>query len=225
MQPRHILSILVGIGWVLSVVGSPWAGQGPQDTLLLVVRHGEAYSNLPHPPAAPPASLDTLTPRGVAEATAAAVVAKRYHVAAVVASPTGRTRETAAIIAREVNLEGSPAEDGALASVHMGTLPNGQMSTWEWRFAEWQAGHDPRPAGGESLEDATARAVRVVQGLVARYAGQTIVVVTHSDIVAALLGYAVGTPVNQCYETHKVAPGSVSAITITEDGAWQFGRW
>ena len=217
------------IGALAFVVGawaatSPAAGQSSPDTVLLVVRHGEAYSNLPNLPDMPREKLDSLTPKGVADATAAGGVSKRHPVATVVASPTGRTRETAAIIAREVGLVGGTAEDAAFASVKMGTMPDGKTSTWDWRFAEWKAERDPRPAGGESLEDATARAVRTVQSLAARHPGKAIVIVTHSDIVAALIGHAVGTPIGQRYEKHGVPIGSVSEISISGDGVWKLVR-
>lgn len=220
---RWSIGILVCVVWAWAVA-SPATGQSAPNTTLLVVRHGEAFSNLPNPPDMPREQLDALTPKGVADATAAGGVLKQHPVAAVVASPTGRTRETAAIIAREVGLAGVIAEDAAFASVRMGALPDGKASTWDWRFAEWKAGRDPRPVGGESLEDAAARAVLAVQALAARHPGKAIVVVTHSDIVAALIGHAVGTPVNQRYEQHGVPIGSVSEIAISGDSAWKLVR-
>ncbi len=220
MKEHRILGALafVVLAWAMA---SPASAQSSQDTILLVVRHGEAYSNLPNPPDMPREKLDSLTSRGIAEATAAGGLSKRHPVAAVVASPTGRTQETAVVIAREAGLAGITAEDAAFASVKMGTMPVGKASTWDWRFAEWKAGRDPRPAGGESLEDAAERAVRAVQSLAARYLGKAIVVVTHSDIVAALIGHAVGTPVGQRYEKHRVPTGSVSEISMSGDGVWK----
>jgi hypothetical protein len=49
---------------------SPVSGQGVANTTLLLVRHGEALSNLPEPPNLPREQLDALTPKGIAEATA-----------------------------------------------------------------------------------------------------------------------------------------------------------
>lgn len=220
MTKHRIIGALafVVLAWAAA---SPVSAQSSRDTVLLVVRHGEAYSNLPNPPDMPREKLDSLTPRGIAEATAAGAVSKRHPVAAVVASPTGRTRETAAVIAMEAGLADVIAQDAAFASVTMGTMSDGRASTWDWRFAEWKVGRDPRPAGGESLEDAAVRAVRAVQSLAARHPGKAIVVVTHSDIVAALIGHAVGTPVGQRYENHRVPTGSVSEISISGDGVWK----
>jgi probable phosphoglycerate mutase len=100
-------------------------------------------------------------------------------------------------------------------------MPDGKTTTWEWRFAEWKAGRDPQPVGGESLADAAGRTVRAVQALVARHAGKAVVVVTHSDIVAALIGQAVGTPIEQRYAKHTVPTGAVCEITVGADGVWK----
>lgn len=214
--------VLIAFIWGLA---SPLVAAGqPQPTVLLVVRHGEAFSNLPNPPSMSREQLDALTPKGVTEAAAAGALAQRYPVAAVVTSLTGRTRQTATIIAQEVGLAEGAAEDAAFASVKMGTLPDGKPTTWDWRFAEWKAGRDPRPTGGESLADATMRAVRAVQTLVARHAGKAVVLVTHSDIVAALIGHAVGTPAEQRYDKHTVLTGAVSEITVGTDGVWTLVR-
>lgn len=216
-----VLAVFVCAAFVCGVARPGVAEGQPQPTALLVVRHGEAYSNLPTPPSMSREQLDSLTPKGVTEAAAAGTLAKQYLVAAVVTSPTGRTRQTAAIIAEEVGFAEGVAEDAAFASVKMGTMPDGKTTTWEWRFAEWQAGRDPQPVGGESLADAAGRAVRAVQALVARHAGKAVVVVTHSDIVAALIGQEVGTPIEQRYAKHTVPTGAVREITVGADGVWK----
>ena len=223
MQKQWLTGILACIV-VLWSAANLASAQGVANTTLLLVRHGEAYSNLPNPLHLPPEQLDALTPQGISEVTATGRLAASHPVVAVVASPTGRTRQTATIIAREAELKEGIAEDAAFASVQMGTQPDGSATTWEWRFSAWKAGDDPRPAGGESLADAAVRAVRAVQLLAARHPGKAIVVVTHSDIVAALLGHAVGTPVGQRYEKHKVPTGSVSEITISGDSDWKLVR-
>ena len=220
MQTQWIMSVMAFVValWAAAI---PATCQTASSMTLLLVRHGQAYSNLQPPPNVPREQLDTLTPQGIAAATAVGRYVKQYPVAAVVASPTGRTRQTAETIANEVELKEGFAEEAAFASVRMGTLPDGSWSNWEWRFSTWKAGDDPRPAGGESLADATARAVRAVQALMPRHPGKAIVVVTHSDIVAALLGHALGTPVAQRYQKHEVPLGSVSEITITGQKEWQ----
>lgn len=63
-----------------------------------LVRHGEAYRNVPHPADMPEQKLDSLTPRGLTQAAGAGKILKGKGVVAVIASPTGRTRQTAAAI-------------------------------------------------------------------------------------------------------------------------------
>jgi broad specificity phosphatase PhoE len=216
-----VLAVCVGAVFVCGAARPGVVAGQPQPTALLVVRHGEAYSNLPTPPSLSREQLDSLTPKGVTEAAAAGTLAKQYLVATVVTSPTGRTRQTAAIIAQEVGVAEGVAEDAAFASVKMGTMPDGTTTTWEWRVAEWQVGRDPQPVGGESLADAAGRAIRAVQALVTKHAGKAVVVVTHSDIVAALIGQAVGTPIEQRYAKHTVPTGAVREITVGADGIWK----
>jgi probable phosphoglycerate mutase len=188
---------------------------------LLVVRHGEAYSNVPHPADMPRERLDSLTTKGIAQATAAGAFLKKHPVVAVVVSPTGRTRQTGAIIAEQIGLPRVTAEEAAFAGMKEGRTPEGQVASWSWRLAQWKAGRDARPVGGESLEDAATRALRAVERLAAQHPGKAIVVVTHSDVCAALIGHATGTPMAQRPDKHTVPTASVSEIIVSPDGAWK----
>jgi broad specificity phosphatase PhoE len=224
---RRYLSRLVGVLGVIGLLSACATGASPpvehvapDIARLLVVRHGEAYTNLPHPPPMSREQLDALTSRGVAEVTISGNALKRYPIAAVITSPTGRTRQTAAIIAHLAGLPGVTAEDAAFASTRGGTTPDGRMASWEWRTAEWEAGRDPRPTGGESLEDASTRAVQAAQTVATRYRGRAVVIVTQNDIIAALLGHAAGTPIAQRAQNHTVPTASVSEISVSPDGRW-----
>jgi len=81
-----------------------------------------------------------------------------------------------------------------------------------------KAVHDPRPDGGESLADGSARAVGAINQLTKKYIGKAVTIVTHGDMCAALLGQAENTPVSKRHELHDVATGSVSEIIITDSG-------
>jgi len=83
---------------------------------LFVVRHAESYRSVKPRPDFPAEKLDSLTPNGRAAAAAVGAVLKGKGVAAVVASPTGRTRQTAAAIAAALGL-GKPAEDAVFLPV------------------------------------------------------------------------------------------------------------
>ena len=186
--------------------------------VVFVVRHAEAYKNVSHPSGMAKEKLDSLTPRGIEQARKAGAYLKDKNVFAVISSPTGRTRQTARIIAEESGSKGSFVEDPAFESMKKGRTSKGKLVGWSWREAQWKAGRDPRPEGGESLEDATKRAVQALKALIKQYPGKVFVIVTHSDICAGLAGQAGGTPYPERYEKHKTALGSVSEIAFSPDG-------
>lgn len=174
--------------------------------VVYLVRHAEAWKNVPDPPAG--SDPDALTPAGVAQAEALARwVVGEGGADVVVCSDTGRTRATAAAIARACGVEAVVTDAFAMLRGDVG---------WDARTAAWAAGEDLRPEGGEALEDGCARALSALEAL-ARAHGR-IVVVTHGDIVAGLLGAAAGTPTPARWAAHEVPAGSVS------EARWEGGR-
>ena len=209
----------------VGAVSGPSAQGAAQSTepiysTVFVVRHGEAYQNVSHPPDMPKEKLDSLTPRGVEQARKTGAYLKDRNIAAVIASPTGRTRETARIIAEGIGLKGSFSEDRAYAKMREGMTSEGRLADWSWREKQWREGRDPRPKGGESLADATRRAVQALKILIKKYPGKGLVIVTHSDICAGLAGHADGTPYPKRYEKHRISPASVIEIAVSPDGTW-----
>jgi len=182
---------------------------------VFIVRHAEAYKNLPHPAEMSKEKLDSLTPKGIKQAIAAGRLLKDKGVVAVITSPTGRTRQTAEAIAKSIGLTNPPDVDVAFSSLKKGKTPGGESVTWSWREKQWQAGHDPRPQGGESLKDGMDRAGLAIEELAKKHPGKAMVIVTHSDICAALIGKAEKTPLAECYRKHKVPLGSTSEISVS----------
>ncbi|MCO5171885.1 MAG: histidine phosphatase family protein [Planctomycetes bacterium] len=190
---------------VLALAGCdrpPDAGPPPGGVVVHLVRHAEAWKNVAAPP--PDADPDALTPAGAAQAEALA----RWVVAqggadVVVCSDTGRTRATAAAIARACGVEVVVSDAFAMLRGDVG---------WDARTAAWAAGEDLRPPGGEALEDGCARALAALEAL-ARGRGR-VVVVTHGDIVAGLLGACAGTPPPERWARHEVPAGSVSEARL-----------
>lgn len=184
-----------------------------------IVRHAEAYKNVPHLPGTPKEKLDSLTPKGHMQAASIGNFIKGKGVVAVVTSPTGRTRETADAIGKALGLDKRYFQDKVFASLRKGKRPNGKPVSWSWRRKQWKASHDPRPEGGESLADGAARATGAINQLAKKYPGKAVAIVSHGDICAALLGEADNTPIFKRHELHDVSIGSVSEIIIT-DSRW-----
>jgi len=108
--------------------------------------------------------------------------------------------------------------DAAFASLRGGTGQDGNQISWSWRETQWALGQDPRPEGGESLSDGEFRAKGSLNKLAEKFLGKSIVIVSHGDICAALLGYAGNTPMPKRFVTHNVPTGSVSELNITDTG-------
>ena len=163
-----------------------------------VVRHAEAYKNLKPRPDLPPAQLDSLTETGKQQAARLADELQGRGVTIVLHSPTGRTTETAAIIATAL---GVPAE----AAPELAPL----AGPWSARPSAWAAGEDPRPDGGESMADGVHRAMALLE----RYPGQPVVVVTHGDIAAGLIGEGAATPMPARWAVHEPTGGSLTVVS------------
>ena len=202
---------------------SPATQAAAHPVRVLLVRHGEAVVNVQHPADVTPAQLDSLTEKGQQQATELGQYLKGQNVVAVFTSPTHRTRQTADMIVKEAGLAQPAIADSNFAPLKPGTGPDGNRVTYESRRREWQAGHDIRPAGGESLQDGFDRASRELQAIAKKYPGDTVAVVTHGDIIAALLGRATGTPITQRFDQHNVPAGSVSELLVGPD-EWKLIR-
>jgi broad specificity phosphatase PhoE len=117
------------------------------------------------------------------------------EIAAVYASPLGRTMETARILAGPHQLEVQP-RDG-LREINHGRWEQMTRREVEEKFpdeaAEWE--RDPytfAPVGGESGLQVTARALPVLLELVREHPGQHILIVSHKATIRLLLSSLLG---------------------------------
>jgi probable phosphoglycerate mutase len=200
----------------LAACSSPEKAKEAHAMRVYVVRHGESWKNAAPPPGMKEEERDRLTDKGKEQAKAAAAL---VHADRAVTSPLGRARETADIVA---SARPGTIVDERLRPLDDGKGADGKPVTFSWRVSEWKAGRDPRPEGGESLEDGQKRAVAVLEEYAKKPdAPESLAVVTHADIIAALLGRAAGTRVASCWAQHEVPTGSVSVIEIAPDGTWK----
>jgi probable phosphoglycerate mutase len=186
---------------------------------VFVVRHAQAWKNVPaalRPGRTSDEQLDALTPKGLTKATAIGKELVGLDVSAVYTSPAHRAEQTAEAIAEALGLAEPPLVDPAFAPLSAGTEK--AALDWRWRTRNFDAGTDPRPAEGESLADGLARAVRAIDGIAAQHPGRTVVVVTHGEIAAALIGRAAGTPLVASYRKNFIDEGAVREIEVGASG-------
>lgn len=181
---------------------------------VFLIRHAEANKNVKHPETFR-GNLESLTPRGIEQANAVGRHLKKRDVVSVFTSPRESARQTAEAIAKTMGLRDKLFEKEELLPLRVGKQSNGKQVTWSWREQQWKSGRDPRPQGGESLQDGMDRATLTIEALAEGSSGKSVAIVTHSDICAALIGKAEKTPVAECYRKHKVPLGSISEIYVS----------
>lgn len=133
-------------------------------------------------------------------------------VQAVVCSPQPRARQTAGAIGAPVEVD--PAWDevdfGAWAGMAFADLDPDPA----WRL--WNTARSLAPTlGGETMLQVQARAVA---GLLALRRYEAVAVVSHLDVLRAVLAYVLGMPLDALFRLH-LAPASRSVVTLWEGGA------
>lgn len=204
-------------GYVDETMARPKKSEPPKPTLVLLVRHGQTPTTGDKLPGRAP-NLH-LAEKGIAQAEAAAArIAGLKNVAAVYASPMERTRETAAPIAKARKLRVRQAK--GIIECDFGQWTGEKLSKLrklpEWRTVQrYPSGF--RFPGGESFAEMQSRSVDAIHDLVAAHPGETIVAVSHADVIKAIVAAATGTHLD-LFQRIVVSPCSITAILYTAEG-------
>jgi probable phosphoglycerate mutase len=197
-------------------------------TTVILVRHGMTAGTARNVFAGAALPGLDLSPEGRAQAEAAAAeLASMLAVpwyglerpVALLASPTARTEQTAATLAATLGLPVEPAPgfieqdfglwEGLTAEEIAANDPTGP--------ARWRLEADFAPPGGETRTQVGERVKAALNQLVARWRGQTVVVVAHTMSIRAALGAALGAP-PQAWNAFRIQPASISIIRLWELG-------
>lgn len=150
-----------------------------------------------------------------AQALAARLANEPLH--AVYASPVERAVQTAAAVAAPHGLE--PVLDAAFEELDFGEWTGSGIAALSGD--DWSAFNALRslaPArGGELMLAVQARAVHGLLALRQRHDGATLAIVTHADVIRALLAHVLGMPLDNVLRL-EVEPASVSIVHF--DGLW-----
>ncbi len=196
-----------------------WSELGPPTTLILL-RHGETRATVEKRFSGAGGSDPGLTSTGVAQVQAAAEMLKlRDEIAAIVVSPLRRTRESAAIVADALGLEVS-VEDGFRESGfgEWDELTFDEVrERWPDELEAWLADPGVAPHGGESAREVARRVEHAKDATVARFAGRTIVVVTHVTPITTLVRLALDAPEHAVWRM-RLQPASMTEIDYYADG-------
>ena len=188
----------------------------PTFTTVLLVRHGATATTGTLLPGRAPGLH--LSERGVAQARHVAdrLAELERRPAALYVSPLERTRETAAPIAKRLDLKAS-VERGLL-ECDFGEWTGKRLSMLR-KKSQWRAvQHAPstfRFPEGESFVEMQLRIWTTLERLARRHRNRTIVVVSHADPIKAAVTYAQGVPLD-LFQRTVISTCSISAIAFTD---------
>ncbi|WP_030413803.1 bifunctional RNase H/acid phosphatase [Streptomyces sp. NRRL S-1448] len=154
-----------------------------------------------------------------AQATAAALAA-RGTIQAVVSSPLRRCRETAQAVADRLGLD-VRVEEG-LRETDFGAWEGLTFAEVRERYPEdldaWLHSSKAAPTGGgESFASVARRTAVTRDKLLARYAGRTVLLVTHVTPIKTLVRLALGAPPESLFRM-ELSAASLSAVAYYSDG-------
>ncbi|MFD7551856.1 bifunctional RNase H/acid phosphatase [Streptomyces sp. NPDC059578] len=198
----------------------PSADMGPPATFVLL-RHGETPLTPSKVFSGSGGGDPALSEVGRAQAALTAeALAARGTVQAIVSSPLKRCRETAGAAADRLGLP--VAVDDDLRETDFGAwegLTFGQVrEEYPDDLTAWLADPAVRPTGGgESFLAVAERVERARDRLLARYAGRTVLVVTHVTPVKTLVRLALGAPPQALFRM-ELSAAALSVVAYFQDG-------
>ena len=182
--------------------------------LVILVRHGRTPANAQGILAGwtPGVHLDD---QGVAQAEAAAERLRPLSLSTIVSSPLERTIQTAEAIDRRQRRAPGIALDDRLGECRYGEWTNRPLAELAksplWRTVQERPSAVTFPEG-ESLPQMQARALAAVHEWNARLGDRaTYAIVSHGDVIKAILADALGTHLDQ-FQRIVVDPASISVI-------------
>ena len=150
---------------------------------------------------------------------AAARLARRGPIDAIVSSPLRRTLETAAVVAEELGLD-VQIEPG-FAEMAFGEWDGlaffDIMERWPDDIQGWLGSPDVAPPGGESFDTVYKRVDEARKRLLTDYEGQTVVVVSHVTPIKMMLRLALDTEM-ELIQHFELAPASITTIQWWTEG-------
>ncbi len=200
------------VGWRNHLHGDP--------TTVIFLRHGVTDNTLRKLFCGSGGADPGLNELGEQQAARAADWLKRHgDIDAVVSSPLRRTRETAAFVGRELNLD-VDLEPG-VAEAAFGEWDGFSfaeiMERWPAEIEEWLGSTAFAPPGGETFDSVYERAIVARDRLLRDYAGKTVVAVSHVTPIKMMIRLALDAPIRSIYKM-ELAPASITTIQWWPDG-------
>jgi probable phosphoglycerate mutase len=160
-----------------------------------------------------------LNDAGKAQAQQLAERLQGQPISAIYSSPLERALETAAPIASTLNL--SCAIEENFLEINFGAWTNKSFSELEndpgfKRFNSFRSG--TRIPEGETMQEAQGRMLRGLEKLAFSHPGETVAVVSHSDMIKSAIAFYAGIHLDM-FQRIEISPASVSVVEVYDDFA------
>lgn len=158
-----------------------------------------------------------LSADGEAQAGRLGAALAREKLDRILCSPLERTQQTADAIARAI----APEPDDALIEIDMGDWAGRELGSFAddpaWTSWNTQRG-TARIPGGETMAEAQARIVALLDRLATTDDGTTIAIVSHADMIRGAVAHVLGLPLDHMLR-FDIGPASVTRIIWGDWGA------
>jgi broad specificity phosphatase PhoE len=141
------------------------------------------------------------------------------NAASIHTSPLERAVETAEPIAARLGQPLEICED--IAEIDFGAWSGTSFEALaqDPRWAAWNnTRSNSRPPYGETMLEAQARIVGVLEQLRTRHPNRSIILISHSDVIKAALLYHLGLPID-AYARFDIEPASISTLVVGDWGS------
>ena len=181
----------------------------PRNTFLLM-RHGEAESNVRGVVSGKKDNPHHLTKKGKTQVRAAAEKLKKEGgVDVIVASPFVRTKETAEIVADTLGIDKeSIIFDDRIGEIQTGVFEGKSVDEYFAFYANTEEKLTKKPEGGENLYDVRRRTMAAIEELDKKYEGKNILVISHEYPLWAIISGAAGMDTHETVRIKDEAKGA-----------------
>ena len=169
----------------------------------LVMRHGEAESNLEVKITTDVQTNDPLTEKGIDQVKATAEKLKERHIDMIIVSPFSRTRQTAEIIRETLGLPlDAVVTEARMQEIDAGPALQGQhWKVYAESYPNFEAEYTTKPTGiTENRRDVQMRVGAFLFELEEKYQGKNILIIGHNSSTFALASAAQGIDVEHAHD-------------------------
>ena len=167
----------------------------------ILIRHGEAESNVSGISSTKKGAKNPLTSHGIEQVRSAAVALKDKKIDLIVASPFERTTATAEIVADVIGYDTTAIQyDSRLGEIQFGVLDGATMEEYHAFLGQESNWGSKSPDGGESWNEVKRRTGDVLYELERTETGKTILIVSHNSPLRMLTAAAHGNALDKTFD-------------------------